>query len=170
LGSAEVPSQSVVMYDDSNSSWGAPARVNKTSKKEGIMGDRGQVKIMGKDLPDLYLYAHWGAESLPSMVADALDRSRSRWDDDEYLNRIIFSEMIKDDVMGLTGYGIGFSEHGDVWRVVEVNLDDKTAVVRDLDYENWDATMDSFDDIEWKYLTEPMSFASFIFEYESAVV
>ena len=36
------------------------------------MGDRGQIKITAQGLPDLYLYTHWGANSLPQVVANAL--------------------------------------------------------------------------------------------------
>ena len=84
------------------------------------MGDRGQVKLVeGGDA--IFLYTHWGAADLLSDVANALERGRERWDDPEYLNRIIFSEMIQDDVMDLTGYGIGSHQHDDVWRVVTIN-------------------------------------------------
>ena len=72
------------------------------------MGDRAQVKITSQDNPDLYFYTHWGAEKLPIVVANALNRGRGRWGDYEYLNRIIFSEMIQDEVLSETGYGIGF--------------------------------------------------------------
>jgi hypothetical protein len=59
-------------------------------------------------------------------VKDALERGESRWGDSEYLNRIIFSEMVKDEVMDTTGYGIGTALHGDTSRVVEVNHDEQT--------------------------------------------
>jgi hypothetical protein len=165
LGNADVPSQSVVKYDGSTPSWGAPARVTQ-NKKVGIMGDRGQVKIVAKGSPDLYLYTHWGAEFLPNLVANALDRGRSRWGDNEYLNRVIFSEMIEEDVQGLLGFGIGFSEHGDVWRVVEINYDDQTVDVRDLDYENWDIN-DPISSLEWEHDGEPMPYELYIAHYAS---
>ena len=128
------------------------------------MGDRGQIKITAQGLPDLYLYTHWGANSLPQVVANALARGRGRLSDDEYLNRIIFSEMIQGEVLEETGYGIGFGEHGDVWRVVEINYDDRTAVVREIDYDSWDME-DGIDNMPWKYLTEPMAYELFIAEY-----
>jgi len=130
------------------------------------MGDRGQVKITAQGNPDLYLYTHWGAESLPETVAHALGRGRGRWDDDEYLNRIIFSEMIQGDVLGETGYGIGFGEHGDVWRVVEINYDNRTVAVRELNYDDWEPE-DGIDNVPWQYTTEPMAYELFIAEHSN---
>jgi len=104
------------------------------------MGDRGQVRLVSEGSPDIYLYTHWGATELPEVVANALARGKGRWGDDEYLNRIIFTEMIKDDVMSETGFGIGTAEHGDVWRVVTVNHDSKTVEVTQFE-KTW-----SFDD------------------------
>jgi len=130
------------------------------------MGDRGQVKITAQGNPDLYFYTHWGAESLPEVVANALARGRDRWTDDEYLNRIIFSEMIQGDVLGETGYGIGFGEHGDVWRVVEINYDNRTVAVRELNYDDWEPE-DGIDNVPWQYTTEPMAYELFIAEHSN---
>jgi hypothetical protein len=84
------------------------------------MGDRGQVHI---EDTGVYLYTHWGATSLPSVVSDALARD-ARWNDPEYLTRIIFDEMT-----GLegetTGYGIGQEQHGDVYRVVHIDCSER---------------------------------------------
>ncbi len=92
------------------------------------MGDRGQVKI--KDT-GVYLYTHWGASELREAVAAALAKAPGRWDDEEYLARIIFDAM-KGDNTGETGFGIGTSEHGDVWRVVEVDCGARMVRIRDL--------------------------------------
>lgn len=65
------------------------------------MGDRGNIKV-GK----VYLYTHWGGSEITEILKSALIRGKGRWNDEPYLTRIIFCEMIKDDVMGDTGYGI----------------------------------------------------------------
>jgi len=70
------------------------------------MGDRGNIVIRERNGGEIYLYTHWGGSSLPLVLRSALDRSRDRWDDESYLARIIFSEMIAGDVHGTTGYGI----------------------------------------------------------------
>ena len=72
------------------------------------MGDRANIKVL-QDEDDgaaVYLYTHWDGYKLKEILKDALTRGRNRWDDTPYLTRIIFSEMIKNDVMGETGYGI----------------------------------------------------------------
>ena len=58
------------------------------------------------NLSRVYLYTHNEGETLPETVAEALVRGTGRWGDPSYLARIIFSEMIKHDVMGLKDYGI----------------------------------------------------------------
>lgn len=77
------------------------------------MGDRAQVVITENDELEgaVWLYSHWGGTDLPSVVQSALKR-QERWNDSEYLARIVFQEMIGDD-KSATGYGIGTSEHGD---------------------------------------------------------
>jgi hypothetical protein len=90
------------------------------------MGDRAQVKI-----GDVYLYTHWGGQELVKDVKAALVRGKDRWDDDEYLARIIFSEMIKKDILGLTNYGIGTQQHDDIWRLIEIDCDNDKILLKD---------------------------------------
>lgn len=59
------------------------------------MGARAQVIITNGKNEGVALYTHWGSGSLPQTVARALAR-RQRWDDDAYLARIVFCEMMKD--------------------------------------------------------------------------
>jgi hypothetical protein len=70
------------------------------------MGDRANIKIIEENNGQLYFYTHWYGEDLPKILAKALDRGRDRWGDESYLSRIIFSEMIKNDVEDNTGFGI----------------------------------------------------------------
>lgn len=76
------------------------------------MGDRGQIKVIQSN-GTLYLYTHWDGNSLIGTVKEALSK-KERWDDEEYLTRILFSAMIAKDIEGTTGFGIGFREHGDL--------------------------------------------------------
>lgn len=78
------------------------------------MGARAQVKVISEYAhPPVFLYTHWDSRQLPQVVARALARREGR-DDFEYLSRIIFCEMVKDEPMGTTGYGIGTIEHSDL--------------------------------------------------------
>jgi len=73
------------------------------------VGDRANVCVVmdheGGYSGSVYFYTHWHGAELPRLVQRALGR-RQRWDDPAYLARIIFSEMIRDDVGGETGFGI----------------------------------------------------------------
>lgn len=75
------------------------------------MGDRGNVLIKeNAEDKGIYLYTHWSGTELPDVVKSALARGKGRWGDTPYLTRIIFSDMIRDDIDGETGYGIGSHE------------------------------------------------------------
>jgi hypothetical protein len=107
------------------------------------MGNRAQVHVYGWEGDvDVYLYTHWGARDLPVTVRDALMRAdEAGRDDAPYIARIIFSEMIKDDIDGCTGYGIDNIQHEDVWRVISVDADERT-----VDFEGYPARGYRFDE------------------------
>lgn len=69
------------------------------------MGTRAEVEVQHGE-GTIYLYQHYDGYEIAETVANALERSESRWNDEAYLTRIIFSEMIKDDINGTMGYGI----------------------------------------------------------------
>lgn len=91
------------------------------------MGDRGQVCIHGI-YPDEWdrdhnvcIYTHWGASDLVDDVKNAIAK-KWRWCDEEYFTRIVADEVIKNHGSEL-GYGIGNEIHGDVWRIISIDLD-----------------------------------------------
>jgi hypothetical protein len=88
------------------------------------MGDRGNVILTYEEGGEIYLYTHWGGSELKQTLKDALLRGRDRWDDPSYLARIIFSEMIKDNIDGNTGFGIA-PYYGDGGADYKVNLSKK---------------------------------------------
>lgn len=91
------------------------------------MGTRGNVKVIfGRS--KVYLYQHYDADDLPDKVQEALYRVKQsgRLSDGQYLGRMIFSEMIKDDVMGSTGYGLSSNLHDGDDRVLTVDVDNQT--------------------------------------------
>jgi len=109
------------------------------------MGDRGQVLI--KDT-GVYLYTHWGASALEKVVMQAIAK-KWRWNDEEYLTRIIFDEMTKGQRDQETGFGIGTGEHGDIWKLVTVNCKDQTVTLRGED--GWTKT---FEEINKEVMAE----------------
>ena len=98
------------------------------------MGDRANVLVKSnKTESGIYFYTHWSGYNLPQTVQTALKR-KQRWDDESYLNRIIFSEMIKDSVEEETGYGIStFTPDGDT-RIIEINHEKQTVTFKDHTY------------------------------------
>ena len=86
------------------------------------MGARTQVYI--KDTK-VYLYSHYDSFEIETIVAKALSK-RWRWDDPEYLARIIFDAMIGDSFGEETGYGIGTQQHGDIDNLVTIDCEEQT--------------------------------------------
>jgi hypothetical protein len=93
------------------------------------MGDRGNIIVKDGE-STVYLYTHWSGSSLPETVKAALKRGHDRWNDGQYLARILFCEMVRGDEMSSTGFGIS-SVIGDGGTDITVNVDDQT--VRESD-------------------------------------
>ena len=84
------------------------------------MGERGQIKI-----DKVYLYTHWRGFALKEILAEALSK-KWRWSDKEYLTRIIFDVMTKNERDTETGYGIGTNMHFDLgYPLLVVDVDNK---------------------------------------------
>ena len=101
------------------------------------MGDRANIRI--KQQYDetgnatnlyIYLYSHWGGSDLPMVLQMAL-KKKWRWDDPSYLTRIIFCEMVKDDVAGETGYGIATSAPDNEHEYIDVDCEAQTVKIGD---------------------------------------
>ena len=75
------------------------------------MGDRSQIAIKQENGTRIYLYSHWGGDTR-AVLRRALSRE-ARWNDSEYLARIIFQAMIGGDTE-TTGFGISATQHGDI--------------------------------------------------------
>lgn len=102
------------------------------------MGDRANIVVTDSH-NHIVLYSHWAGTELPDILKCALKRGEGRWDDFQYLTRIIFCEMIKDNVMDTTGYGISQKIVDGEDRVLAVNVDRQTVT----DYNN---NMSSFEE------------------------
>lgn len=76
------------------------------------MGDRAMVKIKDNE-GGVYLYTHWRGSELADVVQTALAR-KIRWDDSEYLARIVFDAMTAGHQGEETGYGIASGPHSDL--------------------------------------------------------
>lgn len=76
------------------------------------MGDRRNIELCyrsdNQQDSRVYLYTHWEGGNLHYILADALNspEGRNRWDDPDYLARIIFEHMISKSDNKETGFGI----------------------------------------------------------------
>lgn len=83
------------------------------------MGDRGNIII---EDTGVVLYTHWKGSEIPNRLANALDRSKDRWDDPAYLTRVIFQDVIGND-NSITGFGISTESTGE--REYKVTVGDR---------------------------------------------
>ncbi len=94
------------------------------------MGDRANIFISEptKENPKngIYFYSHYGGNELIIDLKNALIRGKNRWDDSQYLNRIIFSEMIKNSVLDETGFGLSTKIGDNSYNIIVVNPEEKT--------------------------------------------
>jgi hypothetical protein len=103
------------------------------------MGTRANILIKSGD-EQVCLYQHWDGDNLPEKLRKALKRGESRWNDYQYLTRIIFSEMICNEIDALTGYGISQKVYGGKNLVITVNMDKGTVQLQErseVSFENF---------------------------------
>lgn len=74
------------------------------------MGDRGNVVFKYEDKNKIYFYSHWGGSNLKETVRQALIRGKERWNDESYLARIVFCQMLMgsgaNELQALSSFGI----------------------------------------------------------------
>ena len=97
------------------------------------MGDRANVLIKSKETVGIYLYTHWEGYRLPQIVQNALKKHK-RWDDEPYLTRIIFCEMVKGYENELTGFGISVSVYDGSDRIIRIDTHRQTVTLLDSTY------------------------------------
>ena len=111
----------------------------------------GQIEIVGP-YGRVYLYSHNTANELVSVVSDVLSR-RLRWDDPDYLSKMLFCRMIPknkwDDELG---FGIGTQLYRDVNMLISLDTVHQTIRISSAfeTYVTNTITM-SFDDFLNKY-------------------
>ena len=115
-----------------------------------IMGDRGNIRLVGKQFgpTGIYFYTHWSGSSIKEWLANALER-KQRWEDPAYLARIIFCELIApgDDLLGETGYGISCRIQDNEHNILVVDTDNLRV---------WE------EDVTGEILTKPCTFKQFL--------
>ncbi len=106
------------------------------------MGDRANI-VIKTDGDQVCLYSHWGGSDLPQILKDSLIIGKSRVTDYQYINRIIFQQMINGDD-SLTGYGISQNPFDGGDRVVEFDVDAQVINLGNKTYSVSDYVSDGF--------------------------
>lgn len=97
------------------------------------MGDRANCVVKQRPAqPEVYLYTHWSGHELLCDVQTALNK-RWRWDDPNYLTRIIFDVMTAGQQGQETGYGIGTEPDDNNHDYVVVDVPEQQVRLEDPD-------------------------------------
>lgn len=86
------------------------------------MGERGNIRLVYTNNQKIYLYTHWNGYKMMETLKRTLKRSKSRWSDESYLARIIFTDFTKDAGDGLTGFGLAPYEMDKNHETITVDL------------------------------------------------
>lgn len=93
------------------------------------MGDRANIVVLDDEDRSgkigLFLYTHWSGSELPALLKAGLDRAKDRWQDTQYLARILFQAMLDGDE-GTTGYGISTSLGDNSYPLLVVDVPKQT--------------------------------------------
>lgn len=87
------------------------------------MGDRGNIIVRGGG-SQVYLYTHRRGIEIVEMARQALAR-RQRWDDVQYLTRIVFCTMVEGSFSDETGFGITSNLHDNGHPLLVINCDEQ---------------------------------------------
>jgi hypothetical protein len=91
------------------------------------MGTRGQICVRGNH-GDVYLYRHFDAKNLLNDVYVGLSYGQ-RWDDSEYLARMIFEQMISGNTDKVYGFGISVTKHSDIDLLLIVDCNTHNVII-----------------------------------------
>ena len=87
------------------------------------MGDRGNIAVQESAGQRVYLYGHWSGYDMPELLRASLVRGKERWDDPQYLARVIFCDLVRGQEQGLTGFGITSRIHNNEYPVIVVDCE-----------------------------------------------
>ena len=97
------------------------------------MGNRANVFVKDQfGVGGVFLYTHSGGDELPLLLQTAIRRGRERWQVASYLARIIFCDMVRDDLDGMFGHGISASLGDNGHPILAVEVGSQSIVVLQL--------------------------------------
>jgi PleD family two-component response regulator len=85
------------------------------------MGQRAQIKFIDDHNREVWFFTHWQAKELEKMVIDTMVKYNWYHEFPECLAHIIYIKMLDGYATETTGFGIGFRQRADVYRVVTID-------------------------------------------------
>lgn len=95
------------------------------------MGDRANIKFQEENGGTMYFYTHWhGFDYMKQALMRALAK-KVRWDDDSYLARMIFCEVVKADIESSTGFGLSTQLYDNEHPIIVVDIRSQSVTIGD---------------------------------------
>ena len=77
------------------------------------MGDRANFGFTQSNGDTIVVYGHWAGNGMLDLLARAVEKARSRWNDESYATRIAISNLIQDEWASETGWGLQVNQRSD---------------------------------------------------------
>jgi hypothetical protein len=74
------------------------------------MGDRANFGFKQSNGQTIVLYGHWAGYGMLERLANAVEAARPRWNDESYATRIAISQLVGEQWMDETGWGLAVNE------------------------------------------------------------
>lgn len=106
------------------------------------MSNRGQIVI--EDV-GVHLYTHRDAHKLEESAASALKRGQDRWEQPDYMARIVLDDLKNSDT-GTTGYGLSATNYPNTYRTLRLNFHNQRVRLESIydDEDDWEMGMGGF--------------------------
>jgi len=105
------------------------------------MGCRGTIEIWNNaaapksEERPVVLYTHWGAKRMLFDLITTLGKEQ-RWNDAAYLSRMIFCQMVRNNLHSTTGFGILTDNVGDAEEEIVVDIDRQEVIRKRIGHDN----------------------------------
>lgn len=101
------------------------------------MGDRANFGFKQRNNETIILYGHWAGHQMLAKLAYAVDKARPRWQDESYATRIAISQLVGEEWVQETGWGLSVNtildnEH----KIPVINWAEQTFSLHDGDLES----------------------------------
>lgn len=92
----------------------------------------------------VHLYTHRRSSEIEQLAAQALDRSRDRWEQPDYVARVVLDDLTGCSG-GIRGFGIAATNYPRAYKTLSVDLHNQTVALESIyDEKDWGMSLTDF--------------------------